>query len=75
MTGARVCRKPHTPAPRKAITPVPSAHSTAALFGCSRRRLLTTLKANSVIMKNGIGSSAENTEPHTCQYAGAPIQK
>ena len=22
---------------------------------------------NKVIMKNGIGSSAENTEPHTCQ--------
>jgi hypothetical protein len=33
------------------------------------------LKANTVMAKKGIGSSAENTEPHHCQYSGVPIQK
>jgi hypothetical protein len=32
------------------------------------------LKAKTVIMKKGIGSMAEKTEPHHCQYSGAPIQ-
>ena len=59
----------------KAMTPVPKAQSTAALFGCSRRRRFTMLKAKTVMAKKGIGSSAENTEPHHCQYSGVPIQK
>ncbi|MDT4862027.1 hypothetical protein FQZ97_966580 [compost metagenome] len=55
--------KPHTPAPRKATTEQPTAHSSAAWLGCSRRRRCTMLKANTVIMKKGIGSMAEKIEP------------
>ncbi|MNR41039.1 hypothetical protein D3C85_1593820 [compost metagenome] len=75
MTGARVCRKPQTPAPKNAVTVVPLAHSVAARFGWSRRRFLTMLKANITIARNGSGSSAEKIEPTHNQTSGAPIQK
>jgi hypothetical protein len=44
------------------MTEVPTAHSTAAWLGCSRRRRCTMLKANTVIMKKGMGSMAEKID-------------
>ncbi|MNI73280.1 hypothetical protein D3C73_1292750 [compost metagenome] len=70
-----MCRKPQTPAPKKAVTVVPLAHSVAARFGCCRRRFFTMLKAKITMARKGSGSRAEKIEPTHSQTSGAPIQK
>ena len=59
--------KPQTPAPKKAMTGVPSAQSNAAMFGWSRRPRQTMVKANTTMAKKGAISSAEKIVPIHCQ--------
>ena len=59
--------KPQTPAPKKAITGVPSVHRKAAVFGWSRRPFQAMVKANTTMAKNGATSSVEKIEPIHCQ--------
>ena len=62
-----MCRKPQTPAPKKATVEQPSDQSSAALFGWLRRPCQTMTKAKLIIRKKGTASNIEKIVPVHCQ--------